>query len=52
MCITNAKSERRSGSGNLELCLGRYDGLKFEGYFVEFSGARDLSGIIFQKPEV
>jgi hypothetical protein len=23
-----------------------------EGYFVNFSGARDLSGIIFQKPGV
>jgi hypothetical protein len=37
---------------NLELWLERYDGLKFEGYFMDFSGARDLSGIIFQKPRV
>jgi hypothetical protein len=37
---------------NLELWLERYDGLKFEGYFVDFSRARDLSGIIFQKPRV
>jgi hypothetical protein len=37
---------------NLELWLERYDGLKFEGYFVDFSRARDLSVIIFQKPRV
>jgi hypothetical protein len=32
---------------NLELRLGRCDGLKFEDYFVDFSGARDHSRIIF-----
>jgi hypothetical protein len=37
---------------NLELWLGRYDGLKFVGYFVDFSRATDLSGIIFQKPRI
>jgi hypothetical protein len=35
---------------NLELWLERYQRLKFRGYFVNFSGARDLSRIIFQKP--
>jgi hypothetical protein len=37
---------------NLQLWLERYDGLNFEGYFVDFSGARDHSGIVFQKPGV
>jgi hypothetical protein len=37
---------------NLELWLGRYDRLEFEGYFVDLSRARDHFGIIFQKPEV
>jgi hypothetical protein len=30
--------------------LKRYGILKFQGYFVDFSGARDLFGIIFQIP--
>jgi hypothetical protein len=34
---------------NLEFWLGRYDALIFESYFVDFSRARDLSGINFQK---
>jgi hypothetical protein len=35
---------------NLELWLERYEDLKLGGYFVNFSGARDHSIIIFQKP--
>jgi hypothetical protein len=31
------------------LWLERYEGLKFRGYFVNFSRARDLSVIIFSK---
>jgi hypothetical protein len=34
----------------LELGLKRYAILKFRGYFVDFSEARDLFGIIFQIP--
>jgi hypothetical protein len=33
---------------DLELWLKRYEFLKFWGYFVDFSEARDLFGIIFQ----
>jgi hypothetical protein len=33
---------------DLELWLKRYELLKFWGYFVDFSKARDLFGIIFQ----
>jgi hypothetical protein len=33
---------------HLELWLKRYGILKFRGYFVDFSEARDLFGIIFQ----
>jgi hypothetical protein len=32
--------------------LKRYGILKFQGYFVDFSEAKDLSGIIFQIPGV
>jgi hypothetical protein len=35
---------------DLELWLKRYEFLKFWGYFVDFSEARDLFGIIFQIP--
>jgi hypothetical protein len=34
----------------LELGLKRYGILKFRGYFVDFSKARDIFGIIFQIP--
>jgi hypothetical protein len=37
---------------DLELWLKRYEILKFRCYFVDFSEARDSSGIIFQKPGV
>jgi hypothetical protein len=33
---------------DLDLWLKRYGILKFRGYFVDFSEARDLFGIIFQ----
>jgi hypothetical protein len=33
---------------DLELWLKRYGILMFQGYFVDFSEARDLFGIIFQ----
>jgi hypothetical protein len=33
---------------DLELWLKRYEILKFRGYFMDFSEAMDLSGIIFQ----
>jgi hypothetical protein len=33
---------------DLVLCLKRYGILKFRGYFVDFSEARDIFGIIFQ----
>jgi hypothetical protein len=36
---------------DLELWLERYGILKFQGYFVDFSEAKDLSEIIFQVPE-
>jgi hypothetical protein len=37
---------------DLELWLKRYGILKFQGYFGDFSEARDHFGIIFQKPDV
>jgi hypothetical protein len=37
---------------DLELWFKRYGILKFQGYFVDFSEARDLLGIIFQIPGV
>jgi hypothetical protein len=33
---------------DLEFCFKRYEILKFRGYFVDFSEARDIFGIIFQ----
>jgi hypothetical protein len=37
---------------NLELWLEDMRICNLEGYFVNFSGARNLSGIIFQEPGV